>query len=290
MEPSVAIILVNYNGYDDTVECVKSLLGVRYTNYKIYVVENGSSDSDRFKKDDFLNKNAILMYSEKNLGFSGGNNIAIQDALKKQFDYILLLNNDTIVEAGFLNALVEQFKNNSGTGAVTGKIYYYYDRERVWSAGGTYDRTTGLTVQFSGIDNESFDEIKEITFATGCLLMVSSEVIKQVGFLDESYFLYSEDSDYCQRIMDAGYKLFYTPHSVIYHKVSASTGDRSPLQQQYMMRNNLYMIKKYSPTPVGAHMKMSWHMAKHILRGRRNLKPTLEGYIDYLAGKTGKII
>lgn len=289
MEPSVAIILVNYNGYDDTVECVKSLLGITYKNYSIYIVDNCSADAEKIKKDAFLNENARVMYSDENLGFSGGNNIAIRDAVDRGYDYIVLLNNDTTVEPRFLEELVKEAGTDKKIGIVTGKIYFYYKRENVWSAGGTYDRKTGLTVQFSGPDNGEFDSEKEITFATGCLQMFPCEVVEKVGLMDEEFFLYSEDSDYCQRIIDAGYRLMYTPESIIYHKVSASTGDRSPMQQRYMMRNNLYMIKKYSPKRANAYLRISWHMFKHIVRGRRDLKPTIQGYMDFIKGKTGRI-
>lgn len=289
MESSVAIILVNYNGYDDTVECVKSLLQIKYKNYQIFIVDNCSSDTETIKSDGLLNENTKLIFSIQNLGFSGGNNLAIRDALNLGFDYIVLLNNDTIVEPNFLASLVSEAEQSLDVGAVTGKIYYYYKREDVWSAGGEYDRNTGLTIQYSGSDTEAFNSKKEITFATGCLLMVPRKVVQKIGLMDEEYFLYSEDSDYCQRIIDAGYKIIYNPQSVIYHKVSASTGDRSPMQQRYMMRNNLYMIKKYSPTPINAYMKITWHMFKHVVRGRRNFKPTIQGYVDFIQGKIGRI-
>ena len=289
MEPSVAIILVNYNGYGDTVECVKSIRDIKYNNYKIFIVDNDSPDADRLRADLFLADNAEIIYSNNNLGFSGGNNLAIEIAIKEEFDYIVLLNNDTIVEPNFLEALVKTAQASEKIGAVTGKIYYYYQRENVWSAGGAYSRNTGLTVQYSGPDTDTFDIEKEITFATGCLIMFPSRVVREVGLLDETYFLYSEDSDYCQRIIDAGYKLIYSPKSIIYHKVSASTGDKSPMQQRYMMRNNLFMIKKYSTNPFNAYIRLSWHMLKHIVRGRREIWPTIQGTSDFIHNRTGKI-
>lgn len=289
MSLSVAIVIVNYNGYDDTVECVKSIKKINYDNYRIFLVDNASRDKTRLLNDPFLAQNAEIILSSENLGFSGGNNLAIEKAVKQGYNFILLLNNDTVVEANFLHELVKTAEAHTRIGVVTGKIYYYYQRDTVWSAGGAYDRTTGLTEQYSGKDNGQFDIEKEISFSTGCLMLIPSEVIKQVGKMDESYFLYSEDSDYCQKIMDAGYKLFYTPKAIIYHKVSASTGDRSPIQQRYMMRNNLYMIKRFSEKPFNSYKAISWHMFKHIVRGRRNLIPTLQGYVDFLIGRTGKI-
>lgn len=288
MEPTVAIILVNYNGYDDTVECVKSIQDIKYHNYKVFIVDNNSSDTEKMRNDEFLSKNAEIIYSNVNLGFSGGNNLAISIALKEKFEYIVLLNNDTAVDPDFLGELVKTAQKEN-VGAVTGKIYFYYHPETVWSAGGEYNRNTGLTIQYSGIDEAEFDVEKKITFATGCLLMVPATIIQKVGLMDESYFLYSEDSDYCQRIIDAGFEIMYSPKSIIYHKVSASTGDKSPLQQRYMMRNNLYMIKKYGVSPVHAYIKLGWHMFKHIVRGRRNLKPAIQGISDFLHNKIGKI-
>ncbi|MBQ3969989.1 MAG: glycosyltransferase family 2 protein [Clostridia bacterium] len=289
MNPSVAIVLVNYNGYDDTVECVKSLLNISYDNYTIFLVDNASTEEKKISNNEFLTENTRLIQSDVNLGFSGGNNIAVREALREAFDYILLLNNDTTVEPDFLTELVATAENNRNAGIVTGKIYYYFERDSVWSAGGTYNRNTGHTVQFSGPDSKDFDEEKGITFATGCLMLIPARVMNKVGILDESYFLYSEDTDYCQRVILAGFGLIYTPKAVIYHKVSASTGHRSLMQQRYMMRNNLYMIKKYGIKRFRAYCSMSLQMLKHIVRKRRNLKPTMQGYMDFIRGKKGRI-
>lgn len=289
MVPSVAIVLVNYNCYNDTLECVESLLKISYSNYTIFLVDNASTEENKISDNVFLKEHTRLIESDVNLGFSGGNNIAIKKALDEKFDYILLLNNDTTVEPCFLSALVSAAENDRQIGIVTGKIYYYYQRDTIWSAGGTYNKATGFTVQFSGADSEEFNTEKEITFATGCLMLIPSRVMAQVGLLDETYFLYSEDTDYCQRVLLAGYKMLYTPKSVIYHKVSASTGNRSPMQQRYMMRNNLYMIKKYGTKRFRAYVKTTWQMFKHIVRKRRNIKPTIQGYADFIRGKSGKL-
>lgn len=289
MMPSVAIILVNYKGYEDTVECVKSILDIYYDNFKIFIVDNYSPDMNRLRADRFLADNTEIIYSKSNLGFSGGNNLAIEIAIRKGFDYITLLNNDTTVEPDFLNELMKVAQSNSSIGAVTGKIFYYSRRNCVWSAGGDYNRKTGITIQYSGPDNEHFNNDKEITFATGCLLMFRSDIVKKIGMLDETYFLYSEDTDYCQRIIDAGYKLMYSSKAIIYHKVSASTGDKSPMQQRYMMRNALYMIKKFSPNPRMAYVRITIQMIKHIIRGRNNLISTVKGYCDFLNGRNGII-
>lgn len=289
MEPKVAIILVNYNGYEDTVECVNSLLAISYKNMFIFVVDNASTEGNRIQEDVFLQKAVRIIQSKENLGFSGGNNLAIQIALKEKFDYVLLLNNDTSVEPDFLSEMIEAAENNHRVGIVAGKIYFYHDKNRIWAAGGQYNRRTGLTVQYGGVDRRELNVERDVTFATGCLMLIPCEVIHKVGLLDESFFLYSEDTDYCQRVIDAGYKIRYVPTAKIYHKVSASIGNTSSMQQQYMMRNNLYMIKKYSKVKVVAYISMLFQAIKDIIRKRKNLKPIIQGVMDYICGNTGKI-
>jgi GT2 family glycosyltransferase len=252
------------------------------------LVDNFSTEEDKVWENEFLLKNTIVIRSKENLGFSGGCNLAISDAVLKNFKYILLLNNDTTVEPNFLTALVSAIEKNSHVGAVSGKIYSHYQRDFVWSAGGAYHRKTGLIEQFSGQDSEIFNHEKEISFATACCMLINRDVVNKVGFLDESYFMYSEDTDYCIRILDKGFKIIYTPNAIIYHKISASLGIRSSIVQKYMIRNNLYLIKKYSSNRGIGYINLSYQMIKHILKGRRNLYPTISGYINFLLNKTGK--
>lgn len=289
MSPKVAIILVNYNGYEDTVECVNSLLNISYQNITIYIVDNGSNESGSIKADSFLRKKTRIIQSMENVGFSGGNNLAIREILKVEFDYILFLNNDTIVEPNFLTELINGAENDNDVGILGGKIYFYHDRTRVWAAGGEYNRKTGLTIQYGGADREEINREKYVTFTTGCLMLIPCDVIRKVGLLDESFFLYSEDSDYCQRVIDAGYRIKYIPSAKIYHKVSSAIGDSSYLQQRYMMRNDLYMIKKYSKNRYKAYICVFYKTLKDLIKRRKNIFPLVQGISDYVHGRKGKI-
>lgn len=246
---SVAIILVNYNGYDDTERCLDSLLTLKYDNYHVYIVDNGSTDDscDRLKKyieisdtDKFE-----LIESCDNLGFSGGNNIAINKALECGFEFVMLLNNDTIVTPDSLSILV---KNSDSNSIITPRIMYWNNKSTVWYAGGKISKVLGRAWH-EGI-HESFDknshEIqKKVTFISGCCMLIPSNVIKKIGVLEEKYFLYYEDTEYCWRALNNNISLVYVGMSMIYHNVSSSTSKNSYLTNYYKIRNRLYLINDY---------------------------------------------
>lgn len=248
MKPFVCIILVNYNGAKDTVQCVNSIKKIKYTNYKIIIVDNASTDDSIIKiKNNISEIDYELLIAKENNGFSSGNNIAIRKSLDLGADYILLLNNDTIVEVDFLDKLISEFDNDLYIGATTPKILYESDREKVWYNGGKIKSITGKTKHFDY--DRNIKEAKyyegDVSFASGCCICISKEVIEKIGLLDESYFLYDEDVDYCLRITRAKYLIKYVPQSVIFHKVSASTGTNSGLIQYYIIRNKFLTIKKH---------------------------------------------
>lgn len=291
VEPEVCIVLVNYNNHKDTVECVKSLLNIDYSNYKIVLVDNASTDSDSIKNDEFLKKNTILLENRENNGFSAGNNIGIKYA-KKQFqaDYYLLLNNDTVVDKQFLNKLVNCAKKNNDNAVIGGKIYYYYEDNMLWYAGGSYNTDSGFAAHFGykKIDDGSYNKDISVSFITGCLMLIPTKIINKVGLLDESYFLYSEDTDYCCRVKEAGFDLIYCADSVIYHKVSAAVGDNSPMQQYYMLRNDLYLISRYGTSKFIAYLKRLNNTRIQIQTGRMNFKSVVKAYVDFICRYRGK--
>ncbi|MCQ2495200.1 MAG: glycosyltransferase family 2 protein [Lachnospiraceae bacterium] len=282
----VYIILVNYNGYLDTVDCVKSILDNDYPNYKIIIVDNASADRDTILNDTFLTENADILLAGSNDGFSSGNNIGIKCAMSKGCEYVLLLNNDTIVEKNFLSELVNCAESNPMTGIVTGRIYCYYDKKTLWYSGGEYNRANGLTNQV--LFDESVKGEKEVTFASGCMMLISNNCLKKIGLLGESFFLYSEDTDYCCRVNDSGMKIIWSSDSVIYHKVSASTGNNSDFQNYYMLRNNLYMIQSFGSNKKIAYWKRRIQCIKDIIKRRLNIRTMHWAYADFHKGIKGK--
>lgn len=251
VQPCVYIILLNYNGYKDTIDCIESLSNIIYKNYKIVVVDNNSTNNSQEEITKYIEDKdrVIFIKSEKNLGFSGGNNLGIEYALKQEADYICLLNNDTVVEPNFLNPLVDTMENDKKIGITAGKIMYYDNKDIVWSAGGFIDdkKAIGNNFGIDKLEDTLENKSREVTFLTGCLQLIRRDVIEKIGLYDHEYFLYMEDVDFCKRTLNSGYKLVYVPESKIYHKVSVSTGGQvSPMVIYYMTRNRLIFNKKYN--------------------------------------------
>lgn len=280
----VYIILVNYNGYLDTIECIASLLQIKYNDYKIVVVDNASNDAEKIRQDSFINANAHIIYSNENLGFSGGNNLGIDYALQNDADYVLLLNNDTIVDPLFLGELIKVIQTDAKIGITTGDIFYCSEPEKLWYSCGNYNRTTGITTMCV----KCTENVREVNFACGCLALISINLIKSVGKLDESYFLYSEDTEYGCRATDNGWKIVWTRRAKIYHKISSSTVVNSNFQKYYLTRSNLYVAKKYCKRPIIAYLIRLVKELKRVIIDRISVKGITWAYIDFILGKTGR--
>jgi GT2 family glycosyltransferase len=241
--PLVSIISINYNAPEVTAEMLRSLRGVTYPKIEIIIVDNASTkgDVDQLKVDF---PEIILIKSSENLGFAGGNNLGIR---KSKGEFILLLNNDTEVDSGFLEPLINKFQSDQSIGAISPKIYFYHIPNMIQYAGVSpinkyTTRSTGWG--FTKIDEGQFDEDKESYFAHGAAMLVPREVIKKVGLMAEIYFLYYEEMDWGQRIRNAGYKIYYVHNSVVYHKESVSTGKESPLKTYYMNRGRIIYMRR----------------------------------------------
>jgi len=254
--PKVTIIVLNWNGKDDTLECLKSLKDLSYPNYEVLVVDNGSSD-DSVSAIHQAFPEITLIETGENLGFAEGNSVGIRNA--SDADYILLLNNDTIVDSDFLGQLVQVAESNDKIGIVGPKIYYYEPKDMIWCAGILIEngRAFGIPIPNCSpmpigcgeIDSGQYDEIKEVEAIVGCALMVKREVIEKIGLLNSDLFLIQEDVDWCLRAKRAGYSSVYAPGSKIWHKVSRSlnksglSSHTNPLTIYYWHRNWLLVVK-----------------------------------------------
>jgi GT2 family glycosyltransferase len=245
--PFVYIILINYNGYKDTIACVDSLKKIMYDTYKIIIVDNASSnDSLKILKETI--NDCIIIESKENLGFAGGNNLGIKYALHHNCDYIMLLNNDTLVKTDFLDNMLNSFSKDKKVGLVGCKIMYYPEKNIIWYGGGYIDwfKFIGAHYGMRQIDNGQYDTEKEINFMTGCCMLIKREVFEKVGLLSEDYFMYFEDVDFCVKVKNSAYKILYNPKAVIYHKVGLSSGgEESPFSIKWCTRNRLLFMNKY---------------------------------------------
>lgn len=241
---------MNYNGKQYNSACIDSIfLSMDKYEKRIYVVDNASTDeSMKILEETYRDKPEIsLEYMDKNTGFSHANNVGIKKAMEWQADYVLLLNNDTVIESNMISELIACAVRHPKT-VIVPKIYYSDNRSVIWSAGGAVSKVV-KKVRHIGLDQEDkgqFNEEKEIEVATGCCLLIPVSVIEEVGFLDEQYFLYYEDTEYCFRLQSRGKKIIFCPDAIVYHKVGASSkGKTSALCAYYIARNWLYCNRQY---------------------------------------------
>jgi len=245
--PKVYIILLNWNGFLDTIECVETLNHVKYKNFDVIIVDNGSTDNSvaEIKK---KYPQIKLIINKNNLGFAGGCNTGVRYSLKNNADYILLLNNDTIVTNDFLSELVKCAESDRKIGIVSPIIFYSNQKNKIWSTGAVKNKKSNygyIDKSFQMENTGQFNKSVEVDCVWGCSMLINKSVFDKVGFLNDDYFLYVEDVDFCYRVKDAGFKILYTPKSVIYHKVSGSTGgEGNPIKDYYNSRNLVLFANK----------------------------------------------
>ena len=245
----VAVIVVNWKKYDITSSCIESILNSTNSNFKIILVDN---ESDNKKVKNFKYKNEIeIIQNKKNEGFSKANNIGIDYALKNNFDYTILINNDTIVEKNLIEVLLKtaQAKNFS----VVQPLILKYNSKVIWNAGGRINYFFGNFITRKKVDN-SLNSSHELTeWLTGCCCLFKTKIFKEIGKLDESFFAYYEDVDFSLRLKKHGYKIGFTSKTHIYHYESFSSisnnskgGKLSPHIHYLNIRNHILILKKHS--------------------------------------------
>lgn len=265
----IGIVIVDYNGKKDTEELLQSLVKADMRNFdvKVVVVNNGVDDLSSLTT--IYRGVEKIINNQKNVGFARANNQGIKYLLDVGAEFICLLNNDTIVKDNFLSALVGTFAGEK-VGIVCPKIYFYpgceFHKKRyaedergkvIWYAGGEID-WDNVYCRHRGVDEMDrgqFDQTEETDFATGCAMMIKREILEKIGSLDEKYFAYLEDVDFCWRAREARYKIIYCPKSIIWHKnASSSGGPGSPLHYFLQERNRLYFGFKYASFKIKLHL------------------------------------
>jgi GT2 family glycosyltransferase len=248
-KPRVYVIILNWNNYEDTKNCLESLQRATYPNLKIVVVDNASADGSGKRLQQEFNQYQFL-FNEKNLGFSKGCNAGIQAAMKDEAcRYVLLLNNDAIVAPQFLEKAIETAEANDDIGMVGGKIFHSPDSKVLSYAGGYVNRWRGQTIVrgFSEIDEGKYDEPCEVGYIIGALLIIKRSVLESAGLLPEEYFFGVEDLDYCLTVRFKGYKLYYVPQFVAYHTGDGSHWTWNPKYVYNAYRGKLILLQKHLP-------------------------------------------
>ncbi|WP_297900525.1 glycosyltransferase family 2 protein [uncultured Parabacteroides sp.] len=244
MARQVSIITINYNGLKDTGEMIEAFKAHETFPYEIIVVDNASRDPEEYAILKERHPAVRVIRSERNLGFAGGNNLGISHA---SGDYLLFLNNDTLIDRPVLENLVKVLDLNPRIGGVSPKIACWPDKKRLQYAGSTPMSPVCLrneSIGFGQIDKGLFDRSRETAFTHGAAMMIRTSDLKKFGKMPEFYFLYYEELDWCVQIKRAGLAIWYEATATVYHKESMSVGKQSPLQVYYHTRNRLLFAKR----------------------------------------------
>jgi GT2 family glycosyltransferase len=250
---SVCIVVVNYNGFEISRDCIESLLKLDYPSYCIVFVDNGSSDKSGDEINDIYKDRIVYLPLPKNLGVTGGNNAGIDYASQHGYEYVLFLNNDTVVDKTFLAKLIET--SNKYNALVVPKIICFFDQSRLDHFIGTgIDWWTSQPLDYKPypLDRPEFNIRSEIKVASTCCLLVPIPVFSAIGKMDEEYFMYQDDSDFTLRATRAGYRMFYEPEAKIFHKCNTTTSNKQPSYFEYYLqnRNLFYFYNKLCDKPV----------------------------------------
>ena len=354
--PKVAIIVLNWNGWRDTIECLESVLRNDYPNYQVIVVDNNSPNNsmeyikvwaegrqevltpapshplyhlshppvkkpipyvyytreeaesgggpeleeklkDKIPEGVTTKYPLVFIQTGENLGFAGGNNVGIRYALAKDnFEYIWLLNNDTVIDKSALSEMVKLIESNSKIGVVGSKLLFY-DKPNTIQAigGGKINKWTKVPEPIGRLESDNVKRSKKLDLdhIIGASMLIRKKIIEEVGFMDESFFMYLEETDWCIRIKKAGWKLFYCPRSKIWHKEGKTIGNKNPIQDYYIVRNCFYFVTKNYPLYLPVCLLYSIYrfiLPKLVRRESKRLKFTMKAYLDFFRNRNGKLV
>lgn len=279
-------VILNFQSGKFLLKCVGSVLKTDSLPLEIIVVDNASTDeSVRMVETQF--RKVKIIRNVKNLGFAGGNNVGIRYALKNNADYIFLLNPDATIETNTISNLLETMEKGGQSGIVGPKICS--PDGKIWSCGGKVDikRFTAGLIGFGEKDRAQYNNKKEADFISGTAMFIAREVFEKIGFLTEDYFLYYEDVDFCMRAKKSGFKLYFSPHSVVYHDWSFVVGRKSPQKDYFMARNHLLFLERHAPFFVKFRelLRLPKTICEHCRKGE---KFALLGIKDYFLRRFGE--
>ena len=270
--PRVAIVLLNWNSTEDTLACLESIRKLTCKSFQVVVVDNASRPMEYEALRSGCSDELILR-QRRNRGFAGGCNVGIRWALRNGFDYVWLVNNDTVVAPETLAELVHAMESDSRVGVAGGVIYYWHDPRRIQTAGGFIDPQTGRggMLGLNELDTGQFRGVLDVDYVSGGMLLVRSEAIRNVGLLDERFFMYYEDTDWGLRMRKRNWRVITASTAKGWHKDKATAGNRKPyfIQHGYFMflyknfrRNLPHAMRIYARHYVRPHLeRRQWRLA-----------------------------
>lgn len=292
----VSIVIINWNGYRDTIECLNSLKIISYNNLSIIVVDNGSTDKSVLEIKKFHPEVNVIKLNS-NTGFTGGANAGIRAALSNQADYIFVLNNDTLIDDEMLIHRMVKYSEKHLDAGIISPVVLNYPEGKIWFDGGHLDRNTGIIkCDERGRDYEKplTKSDKNVTFIYGCALFMRADLLRKVHGFYEPYFLTSEESELCIKATDLGYKLVLLEDIYLYHKVAQSMVRGSFLWAYFLYRNKLIFIKRNARRfSICDFFKVFFYYIRGFVGflRRKNYSAALgilKGVLDFFLGREGK--
>ncbi|HHX42542.1 MAG TPA: glycosyltransferase family 2 protein [Chloroflexi bacterium] len=298
MMPLVCIVVLNWNNAPETLSCLASLQWVDYPRFDVVIVDNGSTDASVTTIRQH-HPEVTVLEAGANLGFTGGNNLGLRWALDRGAAYALLLNNDTALEPSFLRRTVEAAEADPRVGIASPLILYHSQPDTIWSAGGTIDWRRG-TATMIGLDARHAGQFGhtpyQVDFVTGCALLIKAGVMRRVGLLDDRFFLYYEDTEWCVRARRAGYRIIVVPQARIWHKISPAAREASAQVHYFMTRNRLLFLRAaragasawlYTLLADYARTLLSWSVRPRWRSKRRQRRAMMRAIVDAGRGRWG---
>jgi len=243
--PTVAAIVLNYRRPADTIECIRSLLRSERVELKVIAVDNGSGDGSAEQIAASFPTLSMLRIP-LNLGYAGGNNVGLREALRNGADYFFIVNNDCTVAPDALSKMCDAAQS-TGAGIMSPKIFDYARPDTLQYAGyrNLHLLAQGIPVGEGEKDKGQYDRLAELNAAPGCAMLIRRSVLEQVGLFDERFFCYSEELDLCRRATEARYRILFVPAARAWHKKAATLDERSPEYLYYLTRGRLIYARKH---------------------------------------------
>jgi GT2 family glycosyltransferase len=281
--PLVFAIVLNWNSWQDTLECISALKGQAYKNCRVLIVDNGSIDNSEQRLRNACPDVEVLQ-SGANLGYAGGNNVGIRHALEKGARYVLLVNPDVVVNTHTVSALMQLAPSVPNIGAMSPVIYRKDRPDSIWFAGGVIEWANGRAFHphewgeagdFHDVETAA-GIFRPSPWASGCCLLLSTEALKVVGLLDENFFLYFEESDLCQRLLKANFAVGVCLSSRVLHQPSTTVQTFSPKQLYYTIRGTLLFFSRHAADHGVMRARLVWRLYRRFTLNYRSLRGLLK--------------
>lgn len=292
--PKLGIVISNYNGWQDTLVCLRSLQNQTCCDFEVILLDDASPNDSVEQLRKAMPGEVIFLPQTCNLGFAAVNNIGMRRALEDGCDWVLLLNNDTTAAPDLVETLLRETPENAVS---CPKMLFMDPPDEIWFAGGELNAATAAVKHLGGHqkDGPAFGEKRQVSFITFCCVLLPRAVVEQLGFLDETLFMYCEDVDYCLRLQAAGVPLWFLPNAKIWHKAGGSAGGM--LSVYYITRNTLYLRCKGKSALVTRWLTLCqlvpgalrYGLTKLLGRKKGRSYGAYKGALDFWKGKMGRM-